>query len=234
MNEILALANSWPMWIFAVILMSIVVIQATIFYRLAKGFSIKTGILTKEERGIAIRTGVASTVGPALAVFFVAIGLITQLGGPITLMRVGVIGSAPFELMAANIGAQAYGVPLGGAGYNMQAFTTAVWVMTLGGMGWLVFVLFFAKKLGSIQVKMGKKDPRMLGLIAASVPFILFSVFLGNQLILGRDHAVALLVSAGSMLALQLIFKKGKLLFLRELALGISMIAGMAVATIVL
>lgn len=62
-----------------------------------------------------------------------------------TLMRIGVIGSAVFEVYASAQGATAMGVQLGTEAYDLQAFTNSVWAMTLGGAGWLVATLVFLK-----------------------------------------------------------------------------------------
>lgn len=104
MEETLALANSPMMWILALSIIGVVVVQLIIFYRLARTMVKETNILTGHEVRSSFKVGAVSTIGPAMAVFAIAVALIAQVGGPITLSRVGVIGSAVFEMIAARIG----------------------------------------------------------------------------------------------------------------------------------
>ena len=67
------------------------------------------------------------------------IALLVSLGGPIAWMRLSFIGSAMYEMMAAGFGTQAVGVTLGKDPMTGIAFANAVWTMTLGALGWIVF-----------------------------------------------------------------------------------------------
>ena len=93
----------------------------------SKEFSIST-----LEMKRAFRTGIISTIGPAIAVFIVGIGLITQIGAPLTLARLSVMGNAVYEAYAAQEGALAVGTSLGSPDYSMKAFAASAWVMGLG------------------------------------------------------------------------------------------------------
>ena len=93
MDAVLKVANNPVMTILAIVLVGLVVIAAVIFGLRAKKFSLENGVLTEDEIKKAVKTGAIGTVGPAIAVVLVAIGMITQLGSAITFMRVGIIGS---------------------------------------------------------------------------------------------------------------------------------------------
>lgn len=220
------------MWILCMLVIVLVVFQALVFANLANKFAKKTKVLSNDEVKSAVRTGVISAIGPAMGIFIVSVGLITQIGAPITFMRVGVIGSASYELMAATFGAQAYGVKLGGAGYNFQAMNNAVWTMALGGSGWLIFTALFTKQLGSLQAKVSSGDPKMFGIIGTTASLGAFSYLLGQQVIAGKGPIMTLVVSMAVMVAIQRISSTPKLKWLREWGLGIAMVCGMAVATI--
>jgi hypothetical protein len=152
MEQVMQIANSFPLWIFASLVASVVIFQAIIFIRLASRTSSSVG-MTPQEVKVAIRTGAVSSLGPSLAIVFVVISLMTLIGNPVTLMRIGIIGSAAIETVGASLGAQAAGAELGDSSFTAQAFTTAVWVMCLGGMGWMLCVALFTKSLGKIQDK---------------------------------------------------------------------------------
>ena len=104
MESTMELANSPVMWILATLIVSVVIFQTIVFYKLAKNYVKDTNILTDKEIKIALKVGAVGTIGPAVAVFTVAVVLIGLIGGPITLSRVGVIGSAAFESLAASVG----------------------------------------------------------------------------------------------------------------------------------
>lgn len=232
-SDILAVAQSLPMWVMSILVVSLVAFQALIFAQLVRKFSVRTGLLTNTEITSTLRTGVISALGPAVGVFIVSVGLITQLGGPVTFMRVGVIGSAGYELMAASVGSQAYGVPLGGEGYNYQAFTTAVWTMTLGGAGWLVVSALLTKSLGDLQAKVQAADPLLFGIIGLTASLGAFSNLLGQQVLISSGHIITLIGSGATMVVIETLAKKPSLAWLREWGLGISMIVGMLVATVI-
>lgn len=231
MDEILAVANSVPMWIMALLVVGIVAFQAVMFMGLVRKFSARTGVMTPAEMTKAFRTGVISCIGPAAGVFIVSVGLITRVGGPVTFMRVGVIGSAGYELMAATFGAEAYGVTLGGPGYNFQAFTTAVWTMALGGCGWLVFTALFNKSLAGIAKKATAGDPNLFGIVGLAASLGAFSYLIGGQIRIGTGNQICLLASGAAMYVILQIAKAPGMAWLREWSLGFSMVIGMAVAT---
>ena len=58
---------------------------------------------------MAFRTGLITAIGPSIAVFIVMVGMMSVVGGPVTWLRLAVIGAAPTELTAATIGAEAVG-----------------------------------------------------------------------------------------------------------------------------
>ena len=106
MGDMLQVANSAPFWKFAFIIVGIVVFQALIFLRIAKKSAPEAG-LSEQEVKAAIRSGFISSIGPSFGIVIVLVSLIALIGSPITLMRIGIIGSAATESSAAAIGASA-------------------------------------------------------------------------------------------------------------------------------
>jgi len=230
--EVLKFANSPLMWALCIPVIVLVIIQALIFGRMAISYANKTKVLSKAEIGSALRTGAIASIGPAIGIFIICIGLISKIGGPITFMRVGVIGSASYELMAATFGAQAYGVELGGPGYNLQAFTNSVWTMALGGSGWLLVTALFTKQLDTMQRKVTASDPKLLGIIGVTASVGAFSALLANQVVGGWAPITTIVVAMLSMVLIQKLSERPGWRWIREWALGIAMVAGMAVTTI--
>ena len=156
MNETLKIANSPVMWILSLLIVTIVVFQSIVFYRLANKRVKATNLLKPDQVKKALKIGVIGTIGPAFAVFAVAIALIAQVGGPITLARIGIIGSAAFEMISAQIGS---GGTAGTPEFMPKMLSAAAWVMTLGGGGWLVVVFFTTKHIDSLSEKFKKANP---------------------------------------------------------------------------
>lgn len=236
MEQVLDVANGAILWFLAIILISVVVVQATLYLRMTLDFSNKYNILTEEERKVVYKTAAINSIGPAVAIFFVAVSLVAMVGGPVTLMRIGVIGSAIFEFVAADLGAKAVGAQLGTESYDLKAFTTSVWVMTLGGMGWLVTTLVMTRSLDRAQDKMSVSNPNLIRAIGTATPVAIFFTLAANAAIskqwlsnvkIDLDELAAIVVSAVCMIILT---KAGKhRAWLREWSVGFSLVAGLAV-----
>lgn len=230
-GEVMSLANSPVLWIIALFIIGMVIFQAIVFYRIAKEAAPAAG-LNQEEVRRAARTGFISSIGPSFGIAIVIISLLALLGSPITLMRIGIVGSAATETAAAQIGANAFGVDLGGDGFNMQAFTTMVWTMCLGGMGWLLFTLFFTKSLGKTESKVRKKNPKVMAVVSLAAMLGAFGYLLTEQMVNGINYAVAAVVSLTIMVVIMKVADRTNISWLREWSLGISMVFGMVGGTL--
>ena len=113
----LSIANSAILWPLCGITLVVVLAQAMLFMRLAKKTA-KQISLAPEVTNRAMRIGLVSAIGPALGVFIVMVGLMTSIGGPLSWLRLSIIGSAATELSNATFGATAAGAELGGEGYT--------------------------------------------------------------------------------------------------------------------
>lgn len=225
-EEVMSLANSPVLWIIALFIIGMVIFQAIMFYKIAKEAAPAAG-LNEQEVKRAARTGFISSIGPSFGIAIVIISLLALLGSPITLMRIGIVGSAATETAAAQIGANAFGVELGGDGFNMQAFTTMVWTMCLGGMGWLLFTLLFTKSLGKTESKVRKKNPKVMAVVSLAAMLGAFGYLLTEQMVKGVTYSAAAVVSLVIMVVIMKFADKKDISWLREWSLGISMVCGM-------
>jgi hypothetical protein len=159
----------------------------------------------------------------------------TLIGNPVTLMRIGIIGSAAIETVGASLGAQAAGAELGASDFTAQAFTTAVWVMCLGGMGWMLFVALFTKSLGKIQDKAVAKTKNVntLSLVSTAAMLGAFSYLGTSEMEKGFTESIVLVVGFICMPLIMWIANKFKLSWLKEWSLGIVIIFGLAVGYII-
>lgn len=173
MNEVLQVANSPVLWVLAFCSIFIVLWQTWIYYNMAKKYVKQTEILTPEEIKKSLKIGIISTIGPAIAVFTVAVVLIGLIGGPITLSRIGVIGSAAFESLSATAGSDG---TVGTPNFTPTLLATAAWVMAIGGSGWLVVTFLITKSLDETQEKLKTSNPVTIALIGSVTPFMVFFV----------------------------------------------------------
>ena len=236
--DAMKIANSPIMWVFAVLLVSMVVLQSVLLFRLARKFIDTTKILSKQEMRACYRSAGIATVGPAISVFILAIGMTSMLGSPLTLMRGGIIGSASTEMMAAAVGASALGVSLGTDALTGVALTAAVWTMAIMSSGYLIFYPFVARGLGKSLDKIMK--PKEDGkrsvwgfLLGAVLPLAVFFLLAYGQVSQSWGHVAALVVSACLMLGLNLLAQKLDLNWLREWSMGFSVIGGILGGSIV-
>ncbi|MCA8879093.1 MAG: DUF5058 family protein [Rhodobacteraceae bacterium] len=240
MEQVLQIANGPALWLLATLIVGIVVVQAILYLRMTLAFSDRFGILSRDERQIVYKTAAINSLGPAVAIFFVAVSLVAMVGGPVTLMRVGVIGSAIFEFVAADQGAKALGAQLGTDSYTLQAFTASVWVMTLGGMGWLLTTFFMTRSLDRAQDRLSVSNPALIRAAGTATPIAIFFVLSANaavdkewfsSLAIATDDLAAISVSAACMVALHYAGKHRA--WLREWSVGLSLVAGLAAGYLV-
>lgn len=230
MEQVLKVANSFPIWIIAALVIGIVIFQAVVFIRLASKTAPSVGLTTLEVKSV-VRTGAISSLGPSFAIIIVAISLITFLGNPVTLMRIGIVGSAPIETVGASLGAQAAGSELGSSTFTEQAFTTAVWVMCLGGMGWLLVTALFTKSLGKFQEKISRKNSnvRLLSIVSTAAMIGAFGYFGAGQMIRGINETVVFIAAFLVMPVIIWASNKFKMNWLREWSLGLVIVVGLSI-----
>lgn len=229
--ELHQVINSPLLWGFVVAIFAIVILQAIIFARLSRRAAVEAGLESKDITK-AMRTGAIASIGPSLAVAFVAIGLIGIFGTPATIMRFGLVGSVPYELVAAGIAADSLGVELGGEGFDATAWVTVFLTMALGAGVWMLVVLLFAKSMGTLSTKAKRMNPMVMSVLPAAAMMGAFLYFGTNEVRAGGIPLAVLLASGAIMAALVYVAKLTKQSWIREWALGISMAGGILVAVL--
>ncbi|XCP85548.1 DUF5058 family protein [Roseburia hominis] len=229
MNEILKLANGPVMWAFSLITIGVAVLQSILIFRQTQKYNEKTNMLTKKEVKASLKAGGIVAIGPAVSVFVVALSMITLIGAPITLMRIGMIGSAGSELSAASIGAQMAGVTLGSEELTGKALAAALWSMALMSCGYLVLVPMIARGLGSTFDKMLQKNSdgkTSVGvyICSAILPFVIFAALSYFQAKESVAHLIALIVGGVLMVATNVLATKMDKQWLKQWAMGISVL----------
>lgn len=225
-TDILAVANSPILWVFALGVFVIILIQTFLYMRAARAAAPGIG-MDRRELNTAFRAGAVASVGPSLAVVVVAIALLALFGTPAVLARIGLIGSAAFETGAAEIAAQTAGASLSGEGYTQQVFALAFIAMNLGGAGWMLATLVFTPILQKGSAKLSDVNPVVMTVIPAAAILGAFAGLTFAEFPKSNVHVVTALVSGGTMLILLLVARLLRADWLREWALGISIVVGL-------
>ena len=223
--DYLKIANSSMVWLLCALTVIVTLLQAVFFMRMARKTAQQANI-SPEVSKKAFRIGLISAVGPAMGVFIVMVGLMAAIGGPMAWLRLSIIGAAPTELTAATYGAEAYGVQLGGKGYNLTAMAVSWFAMALNGAGWLVFTGLFTPSLEKLREKMSGGDSKWLIVLSGACSLGIFGYLNDTQIVRGAGNAIASISGAVCMvlIAKAIVPKYPKVL---EYSLGIAMLVGM-------
>ncbi|MGB9867463.1 MAG: DUF5058 family protein [Bacillota bacterium] len=230
--EYLRIANSGIMWLSSAVVVAIVVVQSFLFARKSLQAAESVGLSGQQIRS-ALRSSVISSLGPSVAVAVGAVPLIVAMGAPIAWMRLSIIGSVTYELMAAGFGAKAAGATLGGEGMNAVAFANGVWTMTLGCMGWLLFTAFFTHKMDGFRNALAGGRKALIPIISAAAMLGAFAYLDADRILRWDKGTVACIAGFVIMFVLVTIARKRNIQWLKEWALTISMFGGMLITSIV-
>ena len=230
--DYLAIANSWQVWLCAFACVGIIVAQSVFFTKLCYKNAPLVG-LTKEQCGKSFRCGMITAIGPSLSCFIGAISMITVVGGPLAWMRLSMIGAAATELTAAATGAAAYGVEMGGAGYDITVMANTWLTMALNGCGWLLVVLLLTPRMEKVRQRVGGGDDVWLGLITCGASIGLFGYMASQyyiQIVSVPPAAWSCIAGTVTMLACVRLAPKAP--WLKEYGLGIAIVAGILVGAL--
>ncbi len=228
MTEILAISNAWPLWVLCAILVVWVTIQAYLFVRLCykEARRIK---YPEENLGKAIRVGMVTAIGPAIAGVVVMISMMAVIGGPITWQRLSIIGAAQTELTAANIAAQAMGTELGGGGFTVTTLALCFLVMAINGCGWLAMTAIATPSMETVRHKLSGGDVAWLGLLSAGATIGLFANFAGGGIVAGGGRLAAVIGGFCTQLVIDHVIAP-KAPWIKGYAIAIALIVGIIIA----
>jgi len=232
--DYLQISNQPIMWVLCSITVLVSVVQTVLFIRLAKKAT-KDIKLNPDIPAKAFRIGFVSAIGPAAGVFIVMVGLMAAIGGPMSWLRLSIIGAAATELAAATNGATAAGVALGGEGYTLTILAVSWFAMALNGAGWLICTGLFTPSLEKLRDKLSGGDMGWLGMMSAACSIGIFGYLNANSMVKGLKVnykiSIVVIVSAISMMFIsKVIVPKCKKL--AEYSLGIAMVIGIIVGVI--
>lgn len=219
-------------FIFCVLLIGMVVVQAALLIRNALQFNKTHQLLTDEEIRTSVKIGCVSAIAPACSIIVVALGLVNLIGPVLTYMRVGVIGSAAYETQMANIAAQTLGVTLGTEDIKESTLTLCLFTMTMGSAPFLINTFFSVKPMDIALVKAREKKNNFLPVFSVAAMMALL-VYLGaNNAVKSSANLIGFLAAALCTFLVQKYVKKSGRKGLGNFTMSIAMLAGMICATI--
>ncbi len=127
-----------------------------------------------------IKTAAIFTIAPAVAIVISVMTLSKDLGLPLPWLRLSVVGSMSYEMVAAQNALSAMGEKLGsGVGLTAQQYVNVLTVMTVSIMLGIWLVPLIGKKLQNGMASLGKRDAKWADTFSNSLFIGMISAFLG-------------------------------------------------------
>ena len=210
-------------FLFCLLIIGLVIIQAVLFIRNALMFNKKHRVLSEDEVRSVMKIGCVSAIAPACSIIVVALGLVSLIGPVLSFMRVGVIGSAAYETQMAEIAASTLGVTLGTEGITESTLTLCLFTMTLGSAPFLINTLIMVKPMDDAMVKAAKSSRSFLPAFSLAAMMALL-VYLGaNNASKSSPNLVGFAASALCTFALTKYVKKSGKKSLGNFTMSIAM-----------
>lgn len=231
-TDILAAADQPVLWICVAGVFLVIAAQTLIYYRAVRRVAPAVD-MSRADVKRSYRSGAVAAIGPSLAVALIAITLISVFGTPGVMTRIGLIGSAAFDVAGAQVAAGSQGATLGGEGYTQQVFATVLLCIALAGAGWMLVTLIVTPLLkrgtNRLEASTSAKAGGAMAVIPTAALLGAFGTFGIQQFQKGLAATIVVLVSAAVMLVCLWLARTARLAWLREWGLGISLVAGIAV-----
>lgn len=218
------IANSSVFWGITFLAIFVVVTQSLLFLKKSYRAGLEMGI-PKETMITAFKTGIISAIGPSVVIVIGMISLLVTVGGPTALMRLAYIGNVVYELMSVGFAADAFGVTRDSI--TPEVFVTSLWCMSIGCVGWILFIVLFTDKMDIVRNKMVGGKSRMIPVISSAAMLGAYGYFNAGYIISMDLNTVAILVGFFTMIGIIIIYRKTKIKFLNEWGLTFAMFAGM-------
>lgn len=207
---------------------------ALFFFMRAKKRAIELGV-SKEKIDSVVKGSIVFSIIPSISIIIGLITLTPLLGIPWPWFRLSVVGSLPYELLAADLSAKSAGfadlAAFSETG-DINSFGTIMFVMSISIMAGMVFNVFFLKPLHTGVMKAGKKDTPVVDLLLSVLTVGMMSVFVPTYVMTSKIHAIVLLISAFVTYILSKIAKEKDIKWLGDYVMSFALIIGMAAAVL--
>lgn len=225
------IANSPVMWVVTIVAIGLVVLQA--FGVLKKSWSAGKELgISEEKLKAAVKTSMIASVGPSLVIVVGMISLIIVVGGPTALMRLGYIGNVVYEILATQFAASAYGTTISASNIPAGVFSTALWGMAFGCIGWIVFAGLFTDKIGRFVDKLSGKSVAKVTAISTGAMLGAYGYFGAGYIVSADKNTVSYITGFVTMQIVLLIYRRTKIRWLNQWSTAIAMFSGIIAAAL--
>ena len=226
-----SITQSPVLWLIIAAIFAVILGQSAVYIHAAKRSAEHAGMSQADVR-TAIKTGAVSAIGPSLAVCLVAVSLLPIFGTPATLGRIGLIGSAAYDVSSAGLAAQSMNGTLKDAATTPNIFAVTFFTMSLGGAMWILSTLIFTTVLSRGEARLNRSSTSALTVIPTAALLGAFATLTLVEVGKSSLHAVVAVSAAVIMLAFMGAAKALKAKGLVEWGLGLSILGGLAVGYI--
>ena len=224
----LDIANSNFLYILVIIGIVYILFQCFYFLRMslkrAKELNLKSSMIKS-----VIQSSAIFSIAPSLAIVLGLAALAPSLGIPWPWLRLSVIGSVSYELMAANMASSTLGFSSLIEAHSLpESFGVIMLAMSTGVAGGMIMDIFLIKKVNTITIKLKKKQGEF-GVIALSVLFFaVLAVFIVPIFGSGLIATLTFLTSMLTAIVFGILINKYSIIWLKNFVLAFSLIIGMA------
>jgi len=222
------IANGRTLYTLVIIGIVFILVQSLIFMKLGLSRAKEMGIQGSIVRNI-VKSSAVFTVVPSISVVLGLAALAPSIGIPWSWLRLSVIGSVSYELMAANMAATSLGFTslsqASTAGPN--ALGVIMLAMSTGVAGGMIMDILFIRKVNTTVVRLKEKSGEF-GIVAISVLYsAVLVVFVGPIFGAGIVYLMTFITSMAVVLLQGAIIKKYKAVWLKNFVLAFSLLTGM-------
>lgn len=226
--------NSPIFYICVIIGLAVIFTIALFFFLRARRRAIEMGV-SKEKINSVIRGSIVFSIIPSISIIIGLISLTPLLGTPWPWFRLSVVGSLPYELVAADLSSEAAGyenLADFAASTDVNALGAVLFVMSIAIMGGMIFNIFFLKPLHTGVMKAGTKDTPAVDLGLSVLIVGMMSVFVPTYFMQSKISAIVLLISAAITYVLSKLARKDGMKWLGDYVMSFALVIGMASAVI--
>ena len=245
MSDFLSTANSWPMYLIAIVIVVAVLLQAILFLRKAWKHGIEIGMDPKVLKKAAL-SSVSFSFVPSIGILIGVLALAPALGVPVPWIRLSVIGALHYEGSTATNLAKGLGLgELPSAAMTGGDLASIMLGMTIVILSGTLFTLFFFKGYQKKITKNAKGDPKKSDILFTSMFIGMIAAYLGDAVsnlrtvnISGQTRTpnvlplIAFFTAMLAMMVFRKIIDKKHVAWLENYALSFSMLIGMACAVL--
>lgn len=225
MQNYMGIANSPGMWIACSAIIVVVLVQAIRLTIIALHAGRQIG-MKDSQMFVAMRSGFTTALVPSVAILLGLVVLIPSLGLPFPWMRLSVLGSIHYELIAAGVAAREMGLDNVIKDPSGVAFANAVWTMSLGIFFGLLIVAFFTPNIKQLKEKVAGGDENWMRVMTAAAFFGAVGYMVAQPVVKGGSSLVALIGGFVSMVLIGIIITVGRQNWMKEWALALAIIGG--------